>query len=130
MRSFSSKGKFDETIETVFPIRDVVVWFAARVHRFSEQPGVARVSVGRPGKVQTGEFDPGSERTLAACLRHASRTVRPLRGYTSGARVSNAWAIYRRDRDNSGKLELIPDKTTRSSDFAEKGGLFLKAIAC
>ena len=36
-----------------------------------------------------GEFDPGSGRTLAACLTHASRTVRPLRGYTSGERVSN-----------------------------------------
>ena len=36
-----------------------------------------------------GEFDPGSGRTLAACLTHASRTVRPFRGYTSGERVSN-----------------------------------------
>ncbi len=84
--------------------------------------------------VQTGEFDPGSERTLAACLRHASRTVRPVtlrgNGYTSGARVSNAWVIYPQVWDNSGKLELIPDKTTISSDFVEKGGLFLKAIAC
>ncbi len=53
----------------------------------------------------------------------------PFGGYTSGARVSNAWAIYPRVWDNSGKLELIPDETTRSSDFAEKGGLFLKATA-
>ena len=36
-----------------------------------------------------GEFDPGSGRTLAACLTHASRAVRPFRGYTSGERVSN-----------------------------------------
>ena len=36
-----------------------------------------------------GEFDPGSGRTLAVCLTHASRTVRPFRGYTSGERVSN-----------------------------------------
>ncbi len=50
--------------------------------------------------------------------------------YTSGARVSNAWVIYPRVWDNFGKLELIPDKTTKSADFAEKGGLFLKAIAC
>ena len=41
------------------------------------------------GVVFNGEFDPGSGRTLAACLTHASRTVRPLRGYTSGERVSN-----------------------------------------
>ncbi len=54
----------------------------------------------------------------------------PFGGYTSGARVSNAWAIYLRVWDNSGKLELIPDETTKSSDFAEKDGLFLKAIAC
>ena len=33
-----------------------------------------------------GEFDPGSGRTLAACLTHASRTN--LR--VSGGRVSNA----------------------------------------
>ena len=30
-------------------------------------------------KNQTGEFDPGSERTLAACLTHASRTRTDLR---------------------------------------------------
>jgi hypothetical protein len=39
--------------------------------------------------VFNGEFDPGSGRTLAACLTHASRAVRPFRGYTSGERVSN-----------------------------------------
>jgi hypothetical protein len=33
----------------------------------------------------TWEFDPGSERTLAACLTHASRTV----SNGSGGRVSN-----------------------------------------
>ncbi len=36
-----------------------------------------------------GEFDPGSGRTLAACLTHASRAERPFRGYSSGERVSN-----------------------------------------
>ena len=36
-----------------------------------------------------GEFDPGSGRTLAACLTHASRAERPLRWYSSGERVSN-----------------------------------------
>ena len=35
-----------------------------------------------------GEFDPGSGRTLAACLTHASRADRPFRGYSSGERVS------------------------------------------
>ena len=28
-------------------------------------------------QIKTGEFDPGSERTLAACLTHASRTRNP-----------------------------------------------------
>jgi hypothetical protein len=36
-----------------------------------------------------GEFDPGSGRTLAACLTHASRAERPFWGYSSGERVSN-----------------------------------------
>ena len=36
-----------------------------------------------------GEFDPGSGRTLAACLTHASRAERPTCGYSSGERVSN-----------------------------------------
>ena len=38
-----------------------------------------------------GEFDPGSGRTLAACLTHASRTLMTwlLLGWMSGERVSN-----------------------------------------
>ena len=38
-----------------------------------------------------GEFDPGSGRTLAACLTHASRTVifGACSGVISGERVSN-----------------------------------------
>jgi hypothetical protein len=36
-----------------------------------------------------GEFDPGSERTLAARFKHASRTVLYLRVQESGERVSN-----------------------------------------
>ena len=39
-----------------------------------------------------GEFDPGSGRTLAACLTHASRTVKRLPlwwVWMSGERVSN-----------------------------------------
>ena len=52
--------------------------------------GVCRGGVCRDGSlVLVGEFDPGSGRTLAACLTHASRAERPLRGYSSGERVSN-----------------------------------------
>ena len=46
----------------------------------------------RDNSKSTWEFDPGSERTLAAGLTHASRTNRVLRStMVSGARVSNAW---------------------------------------
>ena len=63
--------------------------------------------VALPGFV--GEFDPGSGRTLAACLTHASRAVRPFRGYTSGERVSNTWVTCPQLWDKPGKLGLIPD---------------------
>ena len=36
-----------------------------------------------------GEFDPGSGRTLAAWIRHASRAISHLRVVDSGERVSN-----------------------------------------
>jgi len=42
-----------------------------------------------------GEFDPGSGRTLAAYLRHASRTE-ALRGL-SGGRVRNTYGTYHGD---------------------------------
>ena|SRR5690606_12247796 len=58
-----------------------------------------------------GEFDPGSGRTLAACLTHASRAERPLRGYSSGERVSNTWVTCPQLRDKPGKLGLIPNMT-------------------
>ena len=95
----------------------------------SEQPGRHTSVCLLWCQVQTGEFDPGSERTLAACLRHASRAERLLREYSSGARVSNTWAIYLRVWDNPGKLGLIPDETTASSGAAVKDGLSLEAIA-
>src|ERR687897_3746653 len=58
-----------------------------------------------------GEFDPGSGRTLAACLTHASRAERPLRGHSSGERVSNTWVTCPWLWDNPGKPRLIPDTT-------------------
>ena len=48
-----------------------------------------RPVVGCWGLNINGEFDPGSGRTLAACLTHASRTVNRLRVGISGERVSN-----------------------------------------
>ena len=56
-----------------------------------------RLSRGDPARDNFfGEFDPGSGRTLAACLTHASRTEILLKlaiKYLSGGRVSNAWVI-------------------------------------
>ncbi|RDE35017.1 hypothetical protein DV713_05100 [Parageobacillus thermoglucosidasius] len=42
-----------------------------------------------------GEFDPGSGRTLAACLIHASRADRAGACFrlVSGGRVSNTWDV-------------------------------------
>jgi hypothetical protein len=65
-----------------------------------------------------GEFDPGSGRTLAACLTHASRTERPACGYSSGERVSNTWATCPQLWDNSRKRVLIPNV-----DILPHGGL-------
>jgi hypothetical protein len=54
--------------------------------------------------VFVGEFDPGSGRTLAACLMHASRTH--LR--VSGARLRNAWLTCPGVGDNGPKGSLSP----------------------
>ena len=73
-------------------------------------PFVDRVAFGLPRLYAfNGEFDPGSGRTLAACLTHASRTERPACGYSSGERVSNTWATCPQLWDNSGKPGLILD---------------------
>src|SRR3954451_9732479 len=40
--------------------------------------GLAAVSLGWSSLCLNGEFDPGSGRTLAACLTHASRAERPF----------------------------------------------------
>ena len=69
------------------------------------------------------EFDPGSGRTLAARLTHASRTE--SRGacfsWLSGERVSNAWVTCPGVGDNSWKRLLIPHKPTDSHGSAGKG---------
>lgn len=65
---------------------------------------------GEPGNIH-GEFDPGSGRTLAACLTHASRTMNLLREGISGERVSNTWAICPALWDKPWKRGLIPDTT-------------------
>ena len=55
------------------------------------------------------EFDPGSERTLAVCLIHASLARKPGQlGEYSGGRVRNTWLTYPPVRDNPPKGGLIP----------------------
>ena len=69
------------------------------------------------------EFDPGSGRTLAARLTHASRTE--SRGacfsWLSGERVSNAWVTCPGVGDNSWKRLLIPHKPTARHRAEGKG---------
>ena len=74
-------------------------------------------------QVDNGEFDPGSGRTLAACFIHASRTIRPLRGYISGGRVSNMQRICLQAGDNRGKLLLIPHMSVPAMVFLKAPAL-------
>jgi hypothetical protein len=46
-----------------------------------------------------------------------------LIGKVSGGRVSNAWAIYPEDWDNTGKPVLIPDKLILRHLEIREGGL-------
>ena len=59
-----------------------------------------------------GEFDPGSGRTLAACLIHASRTraTGACTGQSSGERVSNTWVTCPSEGDNIRKRMLKPHR--------------------
>ena len=60
------------------------------------------------------EFDPGSERTLAVCLIHASRARKPGQlGEYSGGRVRNTWITYPLVGDNPPKGGLIPHNGAR-----------------
>jgi hypothetical protein len=56
------------------------------------------------------EFDPGSEQTLAAWLRHASRTDHGSNIVVSGGRESNAWATYPGLGDNCGSFGSLQRK--------------------
>ena len=70
-----------------------------------------------------GEFDPGSEQTLAACLTHASRARKGGQPPEySGERVSNTWATYPSVRDNPPKGGLIPDDVPVGHPVGTKGG--------
>ena len=76
--------------------------------------------------IDHGEFDPGSERTLAAWIRHASRTRKfPSGSEYSGERVSNAWETCLLAGDNIPNGVLIPHDTKRPHGLLVKGGLYI-----
>ena len=89
---------------------------------------IEREQVFRVDKDLHGEFDPGSGRTLAACLTHASRTDDPDRilreevREVSGGRVSNAWVTWHLNGDNSWKRLLIPNVIMLTHVEMMKGG--------
>src|SRR5438874_11380456 len=68
-------------------------------------------------------FDSGSERTLAAWIRHASRT-NPSGGNSaggSGERGSNAWITCLRDGDSPSNEGVIPGDLVGRHLLASKG---------
>ena len=70
-----------------------------------------------------GEFDPGSERTLAACLTHASRARKGGQPPEySGERVSNTWVTYLSVWNNPSKGGLIPDDVPVGHPVGTEGG--------
>ena len=76
-----------------------------------------------------GEFDPGSERTLAAWIRHASRTRKfPSGSEYSGERVSNAWETCLRVGDNIPNGVLIPHNIALPHGEAIKDGLYIMLL--
>ncbi len=98
----------------------------------SESQRCRRRRKARPdvGSFIYGEFDSGSERTLAAWIRHASRTgshsfnLRKEIVVESGERVRNTWVIYLTVGDNLGKLGLIPNVIFRCISEGLKAGIF------
>ena len=67
----------------------------------------AAAGLGQHGS--SGEFDPGSERTLAACLTHASRMRKHLSGREEhGRRVRSTYLTGRIMGDTLAKVGIIP----------------------
>ena len=100
---------------------------AKTIDKVNRPLDVKQVSKTRARQTFKWEFDPGSGRTLAACLTHASRAKylekifsEWFSRYLSGGRVSNAWATCLSQRDSLGKLGLIPYDTSVSHDTEVK----------
>ena len=72
-------------------------------------------------KFYDGEFDPGSERTLAARFKHASRAGFRSNPDESGGRVSNTWIICLSVWDSLMKVKIIPDTMSFTQVDDRKG---------
>ena len=66
-------------------------------------------------------FDPGSERTLAAWIRHASRTNPGSNIGGSGERGSKAWITYLRDGYSHSNEWVIPGDSVEGHLLTGKG---------
>ena len=78
----------------------------------------ARKLACRGSGINDGEFDPGSGSTLAACLKHASRTA--LRG--SGGRLSSTWVTCPSVGDTRPKGWLRPHPLPASASGGKPQG--------
>ena len=78
-------------------------------------------SRGNPGKrIHIEGFDPGSERTLAAWIRHASRMNPCSNTGGNGERGSNAWVTYPGVVDSRPNGRVIHGDSASRHRFAGK----------
>ena len=76
---------------------------------------------GTGGAVHDGEFDPGSGRTLAACLMHASRADSGGNPRVSGGRVRNTWGTDPGVGTSVAKVAVMPHTAARGHARRESG---------
>ena len=72
-------------------------------------------------KKKIEEFDPGSDSTLAAWLKHASRTRKYLRVRVEWRKGEEYVPTYPKAGDSSGKPGVIPDTVLRHQRLATLG---------
>ena len=107
-----------------FSIRSVVLLSIRKDKKRTTKANYNSRCKARPvsaGRIDDGEFDPGSERTLAARFKHASRANGHLRVDGSGGRVSNTWVICPGDGNSTWKHVVMPDTTACTEVRAGKG---------
>ena len=110
MKKLGSFCQFETNGKEIEPVRE----------RAAGKDNEARSPLPRAMGINDGEFDPGSERTLAARLKHASRANPCLRAWGSGGRVSNTWMTCPAVGNSPWKHEVIPDETARLETRRER----------